>query len=83
MTPRRSGPMPLTLRWSHQAGARHCQQSAHACLTGAEDRARDPLRAEIDTWLVTYNTRRKNKSDFMRGRTPRQVLDTHHKKRPT
>lgn len=39
------------------------------------------LRAEIDTWLVTYNTRRKNKSDFMRGRTPRQVLDTHHKKR--
>jgi hypothetical protein len=22
MTPRRSGPMPLTLRWSHRAGAR-------------------------------------------------------------
>jgi transposase InsO family protein len=39
------------------------------------------LRAEIDSWLVTYNTRRKNKSDFMRGRTPRQVLDTHTKKR--
>lgn len=37
------------------------------------------LRAEIDTWLVTYNTRRPNKSDFMRGRTPRQVLDTHQK----
>ena len=39
------------------------------------------LRAEIDTWLVDYNTRRKNHSDFMRGRTPRQVLDTHRHKR--
>ena len=39
------------------------------------------LRAEIDSWLVTYNTRRANKSDFMRGRTPRQVLDSHTKKR--
>lgn len=39
------------------------------------------LRAEIDTWLVTYNTRRPNKSDFMRGRTPRQVLDTHRAKK--
>ncbi len=39
------------------------------------------LRAEIDTWLVDYNTRRANHSDFMAGRTPRQVLDTHHKKR--
>lgn len=38
------------------------------------------LRAEIESWLVTYNTRRPNKSDFMRGRTPRQVLDTHRKK---
>lgn len=39
------------------------------------------LRAEIDSWLVTYNTCRPNKSDFMRGRTPRQVLDTHRRKR--
>jgi transposase InsO family protein len=39
------------------------------------------LRAEIDSWLVGYNTRRPNHSDFMRGRTPRQVLDTHHKNR--
>jgi transposase InsO family protein len=39
------------------------------------------LRAEIDSWLVTYNTRRPNHSDFMQGRTPRQVLDTHHKNR--
>ena len=35
------------------------------------------LRAEIDSWLVTYNTRRPNRSDFMRGQTPRQVLDNH------
>ncbi len=39
------------------------------------------LRAELDSWLVTYNTRRKNHSDFMRGRTPRQVLDSHRKNR--
>jgi len=38
------------------------------------------LRAEIDSWLVTYNTRRANNSDFMRGRTPRHVLDEHRKK---
>jgi transposase InsO family protein len=39
------------------------------------------LRAELDSWLATYNTRRKNHSDFMRGRTPHQVLDTHRKNR--
>jgi transposase InsO family protein len=39
------------------------------------------LRAELDSWLVTYNTRRPNHSDFMRGRTPRQVLDQHRQKR--
>jgi len=39
------------------------------------------LRAELDSWLVTYNTRRPNRSDFMRGRTPRQVLDSHRSKR--
>ena len=39
------------------------------------------LRAELDSWLVTYNTHRANHSDFMRGRTPRQVLDTHRPKR--
>jgi transposase InsO family protein len=39
------------------------------------------LRAEIDSWLVTYNNRRRNHSDFMQGRTPRQVLDSHHKHR--
>jgi transposase InsO family protein len=38
------------------------------------------LRAEIESWLITYNTRRPNRSDFMRGRTPRQILDGHRKK---
>lgn len=37
------------------------------------------LRAELESWLVTYNTRRRNHSDFMRGRTPRAVLDQHRK----
>ena len=35
------------------------------------------LQAEADAFLVTYNTRRRNHGDFMRGRTPRQVLDGH------
>jgi transposase InsO family protein len=39
------------------------------------------LRAEIDTWLVDYNNRRPNHSDFMRGRTPREILDPHRKHR--
>jgi transposase InsO family protein len=37
------------------------------------------LRTELDSWLATYNTRRRNHSDYMRGRTPRQLLDTHPK----
>ena len=28
------------------------------------------LQAEADAWLVTYNHRRKNHGDYMRGRTP-------------
>ncbi len=37
------------------------------------------LQAEADAWLVRYNTRRRNHSDFMRGRTPAEVLDSHRK----
>jgi transposase InsO family protein len=37
------------------------------------------LQAEADAWLIRYNTRRRNHSDFMRGRTPAQVLDTHRR----
>lgn len=37
------------------------------------------LQAEIDAWLVHYNTRRRNHSDFMRGRTPKQVMAIHRK----
>ncbi len=35
------------------------------------------LQAEIDAWLIHYNTRRRNHGDFMRGRTPKQVLAIH------
>jgi transposase InsO family protein len=38
------------------------------------------LQAEADAWLIRYNTRRRNHGDFMRGRTPRQVLDEHNTK---
>ncbi len=36
------------------------------------------LQAEADAWLLSYHHRRRNHGDFMAGRTPRQVLDTHH-----
>jgi transposase InsO family protein len=35
------------------------------------------LRAEAATWLTGYNHRRRNHSDYMRGRTPIQVLNNH------
>jgi transposase InsO family protein len=35
------------------------------------------LQAEMDAWLIHYNTRRRNHSDFMRGRTPQDVLTIH------
>jgi Integrase core domain/Helix-turn-helix domain len=37
------------------------------------------LQAEIDSWLLHYNNRRRNHSDYMRGRTPRAVLESHRK----
>lgn len=35
------------------------------------------LQAEVDAWLGHYNTRRRNHGDFMRGRTPKQILTVH------
>lgn len=35
------------------------------------------LRTEADAWLVDYNHRRANHGEFMRGRTPAQVLREH------
>jgi transposase InsO family protein len=34
------------------------------------------LQSEADAWLVHYNHRRKNHGDYMRGRTPKGVLDS-------
>jgi len=39
------------------------------------------LQTEADAWLTGYHHRRRNHGDYMAGRTPRQVLDTHHPKR--
>jgi transposase InsO family protein len=35
------------------------------------------LQAEADAWLQRYHHRRRNHSDYMRGRTPAEILDTH------
>lgn len=34
------------------------------------------LQAEADAWLVRYHHRRRNHSDYMRGRTPADILDS-------
>jgi transposase InsO family protein len=34
------------------------------------------LQAEADAWLLTYNRRRRNHGDYMRGRTPQEILDS-------
>lgn len=39
------------------------------------------LQAEADAWLHAYNHRCRNHGDFMRGRTPAQVLDAHRRNR--
>jgi transposase InsO family protein len=38
------------------------------------DRVAD-LETALQTWIDDYNTRRRNHGDYMRGRSPRQVLD--------
>jgi transposase InsO family protein len=35
------------------------------------------LGAQFQGWLQTYNTRRRNHGDFMRGRTPFAVMEAH------
>ena len=39
------------------------------------------LQAEADAWLITYNHRRRNHGDYMRGRTPQEILDNHKRTR--
>ena len=38
------------------------------------------LQGEADAWLITYHRRRRNHGDYMRGRTPQEVLDNHKNK---
>jgi len=37
------------------------------------------LQAEADAWLLTYHHRRRNHGDYMRGRTPHQILDKYRR----
>jgi transposase InsO family protein len=39
------------------------------------------LQAEADAWLTRYHHRRRNHSDYMRGRTPAQALDSYRPRR--
>jgi len=71
---------------NHNAVCERFQETAlQECWRPAFHRRRfdrlQELRREIDSWLVGYNTRRKNHGEFMAGRTPKQVLDQHRSKR--
>jgi transposase InsO family protein len=35
------------------------------------------LQAEADSWLTRYHHHRRNHSNYMRGRTPAQILDSY------
>jgi hypothetical protein len=37
------------------------------------------LQAEADAWLITYNRRRGNRDDYMRGWTTQGILDDHQR----
>ena len=39
------------------------------------------LQAEVDAWLIGYHHRRHNHGDYMAGRTPHEVLDSHRRNR--
>lgn len=39
------------------------------------------LQSEADAWLIRYNTRRRNHGDYMAGRRPIDILDTHTTKK--
>jgi transposase InsO family protein len=69
---------------NHNAVCERFQGTAlQACWRPAFHRRRftsiRQLQREIDAWLIHYNTRRRNHSGYMRGRTPLEILDTHHK----
>ena len=57
----------------HEAILQECWRPAfhRRCFTSARQ-----LQAEADAWLLTYNRRRRNHGDYMRGRTPQEILDS-------
>ena len=62
----------------HETILQECWRPAfhRRCFTSARQ-----LQAEADAWLLTYNRRRRNHGDYMRGRTPQEVLDTHKQRK--
>jgi len=65
---------------NHNAVCERFHQSAlQECWRPAFHRRRftaiAQLQREADTWLVHYHHRRRNHSDYMRGRTPAEMLD--------
>jgi transposase InsO family protein len=38
----------------------------------------DRLNRRLQSWVTHYNTRRRNRGDYMRGRSPLQVLTSYH-----
>ncbi len=47
---------------------------------GADSHSVREFQREADAWLVTYNFRRKNHGDYMRGRVPGDIMNGSRKK---
>ncbi len=57
----------------HETILEECWRPAfhRRCFTSARQ-----LQAEADAYLLTYNGRRRNHGDYIRGRTPHEILDS-------
>ena len=62
----------------HETILQECWRPAfhRRCFTSARQ-----LQAEANAWLVTYHRHRRNHGDYMRGRTPQEILDTHKQRK--
>ena len=68
---------PTTTPCANASKAPPCRSSTGPRSTANGSTPSRELDAQLQGWLHRYNTRRRNHSDFMRGRIPLQVLNSH------
>ena len=71
---------PTTTPWWNASTRPSSKSAGAAPFTAADSPRPRQLQTEVDAWPVTYNRRRRNHGDYMRGRTPQEILDNHKRK---